>query len=351
MLFRSNVIDDVRQQYSGDLTYAVFNDVSQVSFWNQLNVIGVDAYYGLTSNTNPSYSDVLAGWTSNTVPSTQTELGITSSGPINVVAELQALSSQYGEPVYFSEFGGQSFQGVVNNPGGAGPKVADGGQQQEWLYQSMFQALSQDNASGWFQGVNMWAAYPQDTPESSPLFASFLQQHAADFLILGKPAGLVVASWFGAKDYFSSANQSSFTGSIANDQIALYGGNIAASASTTTATRLQTFPTTISVTLDGTIINGQTPTVHFYVNGIDEGAQTLQNIHLTGTYVDSNGIPWTTQQTFTFTLPGLTNISQLKVAIDSPYNVGGVENAQTYISSVSVDGVALTQATYFPLVG
>jgi hypothetical protein len=101
--------------------------------------------------------------------------------------------------------------------------------------------------------------------------------------------------------------------------------------------------------ISGTIINAQTPTVHFYVNGIDEGAHAL--LTLPSSYVDPSGVTWTGPQTFTFTLNGLVSISELKVAIDSAVNVGGVENSQTFISAVTVDGVALTQATYHPLQG
>ncbi len=346
-----NVINDTRQSYNGNLTYASSSDPSAVSFWDKLNIIGVDAYFSLTSNLNPAYSDVLSGWSSNTTLSTASTLGGGNS-PVNIVAKLQELSAQYNEPLYFSEFGGQSFHGVVNNPSGAGPNnpVADW-QQQEWLYQSMFQAISQNNSSQWFRGTNLWSVYPGTPPENSSEFVSYLANFPTSFDVRGKPAGLVVASWFGAKDYLSST-QVSFTGSIANDEICLYGAQFASAvgaASDQPISQSKTFSTVISITLDGTILNGQSPTVHFFINNIDEGAQTLQNAP--GSYVDARDVPWSADQTFTFTLPGLSNINQLKVAIDSPVNLNGAENSQTFIASASINGVMLVNSTYYPLAG
>ena len=249
-------------------------------------------------------------------------------------------------PVLFTETGVASFPGandrwdyndtVIGQP----TTQTDYSAQANW-WASFFDTWAANKPS-WLAGFFAWNNDPGTT---SGIY------YNNGYPINGKPAELVLSSWFGGKDYLSSP-QSSFTGSVANDQIYLYGNQIANAvqiANGKPVTLPETFSTTISVTLDGTIINGQVPTIHAYVNGIDEGAQTLQNVP--GTYVDSKGVTWTTTQTFDFTLQGLTNISQLKVAIDSPYNVGGVENAQTFISSVSVDGVALTQATYFPLVG
>jgi hypothetical protein len=349
-----NIINDTRQTYGGPLTYASFYDPNEVSFWDKLDVIGVDAWYGLTSDLNPTYPEVLSGWTDNPVTDTIYTLtgGADGSGPLNIVAKLQSLSAEYGKPLYFSEFGGGSFQGVVNNP--AGPQPADqttSWQQQEWLYQAMFQAMSDSNSPQWFEGVNMWAAYSNDPPENSSDFGSYLMQYPTNDEIRGKPAGLVAASWFGAKDYLA-ATDTSFTGSIANDQICLYGSNIASAlqnANGQPVTQPQTFTTTVSFIIDGTILNGEVPTFDVRINGIDEGTQTLSNAP--GTYIDNNGVTWTTNQQFSFTLSGLVNVSQFEIVIASPYNVGGVENAQTFVRSATIDGVALTNATYFPLVG
>ncbi len=143
---------------------------------------------------------------------------------------MEALSAQYNEPLYFSEFGGQSFHGVVNNPSGAGPTNAvPDWVQQEWLYQSLFQAISENSSSQWFDGVNIWAVYPGTPPENSAQFSQYLASFPTSFDLRGKPAQLVIASWFGAKDYLSPGRDS-FTGSIANDQIVLSGTQPANSA-------------------------------------------------------------------------------------------------------------------------
>jgi hypothetical protein len=155
----------------------------------------------------------------------------------------------------------------------------------------------------------------------------------------------------GAGDYMSMWNAASFPGSVAGDTIYLYSNQntaaLTAAAAGQPVNQPQTFDTFISITIDGTIINGQAPTVHFYPNGIDEGVHTLQPT--ASAYTDGQGVIWSVPQTFTFSLSGLVKIDELKVNIDSAVNAGGVENVSTYISSVSVDGVALTQGTYYPL--
>jgi hypothetical protein len=186
-------------------------------------------------------------------------------------------------------------------------------------------------------------AFEFNVPESQPSYANNLD-------INGKPAEMVLSSWYGGNDYLSSS-QLSFTGSVANDQIYLYGNQIsnALQSHGNSVTQAETFNTTISLTVEGTIINGHVPTIHVYVNGIDEGSQTLANTP--SNYVDSKGVTWTQTQTFTYTLPELANVSQIKLVIDSAVNVGGPENEQTYINGIDINGVSLTNGTYFPLVG
>jgi hypothetical protein len=170
---------------------------------------------------------------------------------------------------------------------------------------------------------------------------------AYDWNVIGKPAQQAITAAYGGQDFIKPFD-ASFPGSVANDQICLYGNAISVHAGAP-VTQPQTFATYVSVTIGGNIINGQTQTVHFYVNGTDEGAHTLQ---LTAfPTVDAQGITHTGPQTFTFALDGLVNINSLKVALDGPVNIGGVENSQTFISFVTVDGVSLTQGTYFPLQG
>jgi len=341
-----NVINETRAHYSGPLSYDALYPLQQqigvdkVGFWDLLDVIGVSAYYPLSSNPNPTYQDVLAGWYANTIFPNNT-------GPkVNVVETLHNISLQYGKPVEFAEFGGQSFHGVVNDPSGSGiaNKTADW-QQQAWLYQSFFEAFSSNNASGWFQGVNTWGQSLAPGQDESNFATYVATAGSMNFDIRAKDAGKVVAAWFGATNYLAYTDIS-WAGSMANDRVALYGSQTGASSK---QHQSDTYGMTVSLAISGTIINGKTPTLHFYINGTDYGAAALDNA--ASGYVDAAGVPWTPQQTFKFTLPAATAITELKVVMDSPVNVGGVENSQTFLASAAINGVALTNVSYTPAGG
>ena len=336
------IIAAVREVYSGQLTYSALlplqtnytagNEVAQIQFWNKLDFAGFDVYPTLTNLTDPTVAQLNAAWQSEVVNSTSQDY----------VQFVTQLAQSIGKPVIFTETGVASFPGAADRWDyndaiiGQATTQSDGSLQANW-WQSFFDTWAV-NPPSWLSGIFLWDNDPGNTSGSS--------YYTNGYNIDGKPAELVVSSWFGGKDYLS-VSQSAFTGSQSNDRIVLSGGNAIPSGQS--ITRLATYKTVVYVTLDGTIINGQSPTVHFYINGVDYGAQTLSNTP--SSYMDAQGVSWSADQTFTFTLSGAVSVNQLKVGIDSQVNVGGVENSQTYIASASINGVASTQETYNPLNG
>ncbi len=84
------VIAAVREVYSGPVTYAAnFDEYEQVTFWDALDAIGVQAYFPLTDQ-GPSHvpddAELRAGWSS-------------------VMVRMRALSQKHGRPVVFTELG------------------------------------------------------------------------------------------------------------------------------------------------------------------------------------------------------------------------------------------------------
>lgn len=58
------VISEIRKVYSGKLTYAAnFTEFEKVGFWDDLDYIGIQAYFPLSKKKNPSLSDLKSGWT------------------------------------------------------------------------------------------------------------------------------------------------------------------------------------------------------------------------------------------------------------------------------------------------
>jgi len=61
--FWKKLISEVREVYSGPLTYAAnWDNYQQVSFWEELDYIGVDAYFPLDSARSPSTSTLVDCW-------------------------------------------------------------------------------------------------------------------------------------------------------------------------------------------------------------------------------------------------------------------------------------------------
>ncbi|APY08011.1 glycoside hydrolase [Winogradskyella sp. J14-2] len=62
----SQLIKKIKSIYNGKLTYAAnWDEFVRTPFWNQLDYIGVDAYFPVSDKETPSYEDCIEGWTSH----------------------------------------------------------------------------------------------------------------------------------------------------------------------------------------------------------------------------------------------------------------------------------------------
>ena len=61
--FWSELISKLRTVYKGKITYAAnWNEFTKVPFWNQLDYIGIDAYFPLNDKQTPTLDDCKMGW-------------------------------------------------------------------------------------------------------------------------------------------------------------------------------------------------------------------------------------------------------------------------------------------------
>jgi len=100
----SGIIRDIRAAgYTGQLTYAAnwgygadteYNRPGLVGVWEQLDFVGIDAYYPLSDEQNPSLETLVAGWRNGQ-----------NAGHQDHVAELQRLAQRVGKPIVFTEVG------------------------------------------------------------------------------------------------------------------------------------------------------------------------------------------------------------------------------------------------------
>ncbi len=133
-------IEKVKSVYSGKLTYAAnWNEAYKtVPFWQELDYIGIQAYFPLNENESPSLSEMEQKWQPH-------------------ISEMEAVSQQFNRPVLFTEIGYRSLEGTAKTPWEWGKfshafsKISK--QEQYQCYASFFNTVWNQP---WFHGVHIW---------------------------------------------------------------------------------------------------------------------------------------------------------------------------------------------------
>lgn len=316
----TDIIDAVRGVYHGKLIYSALapvmtegmtNEITQIGFWDKLDLAGFDVYPTLTKSTNPSVAELAAGWRSAEIFGHQQDY----------VAFLNKMAAVVGKPVIFVETGLPSFDGASNRQATSDGDIATGryaddmGEQADW-WQAFFQVWAQ-NKPAWLEGVVVNNNDPGD------LGAYWNQNYNVD----GKPAEKVIAAWFGGATVINPGS-GALQGGQAGDHLFLHGPRTGQAA-----TQAASLTTTISVEVTGSIQNGAAPTIRAIVNGAERGSAALKA--LDSGFVDGRGVHFTANQTFTFELPGLVRIDQLQLGVE------GASGANLFVHSAKVNGVAV----------
>jgi hypothetical protein len=170
------VIDAVRAVYGGLITYAAnatfpADEFTSVSFWNRVDVMGLDGYFTLTNHGSPTLAELTAAWSSN------------ANGE-NLVAAVQNLASAHGKPVIFTELGYKSVTGANTQPWNSGLGGAYDPTEQRNCYEAAFAVWSQRTA--FMKGI-FWWAWPVPVPGANDL----------DYNPRTKPAEGVLRTWQG----------------------------------------------------------------------------------------------------------------------------------------------------------
>ncbi len=88
--FWAELIKKIKSEYSGDLTYAEnWDQYSKVPFWNQLDYIGIDAYFPVSTSKSPTVDELKLGWQKHKT-------------------KIMALQSKIEKPILFTEYGYRS---------------------------------------------------------------------------------------------------------------------------------------------------------------------------------------------------------------------------------------------------
>lgn len=142
--FWRQLIQDIRAIYSGQLTYAPnWDSYDKVSFWDDLDYIGVDAYFPLVDADTPTVCALKKAW-------------------IPYFKALKAFSEDWKRPILFTEYGYMSVDGAAYNTWEL--EARRGSLRGNELAQARaFQALFETFApESWWAGGFLWKWYPSE---------------------------------------------------------------------------------------------------------------------------------------------------------------------------------------------
>lgn len=138
-IFWKSLIREVRKIYDGKLTYcANWDDYEAVSFWEDLDFIGISAYFPLSDSKTPTVAELLKLWK-----------------PIK--KNLIAFSAEKGKPVLFTEYGYRSMdQAAWRSWEKENEQASINNRAQANAYDALYQTFWKED---WFAGGFAWKWY------------------------------------------------------------------------------------------------------------------------------------------------------------------------------------------------
>lgn len=324
--YRANwidLIDSVRAIYHGPLTYSAATDEAiHVSFWDHLDVIGINAYPPLTTKLDPSVAEMVAAW--NGMPTDNYWAGVMNH--MSPVDFFHSLATQYGKQVLFTETGYRSVDGTNINPGGGSGTTPDV-QEQHDAFNAFFQVWGSEGGS-WFKGAQIWNW--DATNVYSP----------TGYSPMGKPAQQLITEWYGGEHHPPGLT---IAGSPTADLIDVGGGNDvlsggvgndvikAGAGDDTIIGGPEIIPklteTTVTVTGYGPVVDGVGARMALSIDG-----QQIGNIVEFHNATDASGY-----QTYSFTFHNPATVSSLDISfINDLVNANGDRNL--YVKDITVNG-------------
>ncbi len=143
--FWFNIIKEIKKIYKGPLTYAENWDTYQdVPFWNEMDYIGVDAYFPLSEERSPSTDALRKGWKQH-------------------LKALGKFANVHHKPVLFTEFGYLSHDYAARRPWETDRSQPENEQLQADAYRVLFEEVWNKE---WMAGGFVWKWFPNLKPDS-----------------------------------------------------------------------------------------------------------------------------------------------------------------------------------------
>ncbi len=173
--FWKELIPKIRSIYSGKLTYAAnwYNEFEEITFWDQLDYIGVQAYFPLVNNNNPSVKQISKGWNKH-------------------FPALKKVAEKFDKKILFTEMGYKSTPDSAIEPWSwldYSPKIFRpiSIETQANCYEAFFETVWKKD---WFAGVHIWQWHISENTGG---------KDNLDFTPRKKPAENIITKGFGKK--------------------------------------------------------------------------------------------------------------------------------------------------------
>lgn len=155
------LIKKIRTIYSGKLTYAAnWDDFNEVPFWNELDYIGIDAYFPLSKTQTPTVAELKTGWKWH-------------------IQNIEKIQKKFNKKVIFTEYGYRNSDYCANEPWSE-TNTTENNQAQANSYKALFIAVKHKS---WYQGGFAWKWYADDY---------YKKRNAIDYTPQNKPALQVI---------------------------------------------------------------------------------------------------------------------------------------------------------------
>lgn len=164
----ADIINEIRKVYKGPLTYAAnWDEYETVSFWEDVDYIGMDAYFPLTKTDNPPLEELVAAWNREAD-----------------ILEKWLKDAKLNKPIIFTEIGYDTVLGSNKQPWRILPTLAEHVESQEEqanCFESLMVALTKRD---WFKGLYWWNYFPR--PDIGTL----------GYTLRGKLGEKVLSEWY-----------------------------------------------------------------------------------------------------------------------------------------------------------
>jgi hypothetical protein len=163
------IINEIREVYKGTLTYAAnWDEYDTVSFWPELDYIGMDAYFPLTKENNPPKNALIKAWEAHAE-----------------ILENWLKSANLTKPIIFTEVGYDTIEGSNKQPWRVLPTLSTYKENQDEQSNCLEALLTVMSQKSWFKGFYWWNYFPR--PDIGPL----------GYTLRGKKGEKILSEWFG----------------------------------------------------------------------------------------------------------------------------------------------------------